>query len=68
MKWNESKNLVNLTMCDRDLAVCNTSKCEEEKTKEEISKNGDVNLTTEANIKLIDQRVLSDKSPKLRNS
>lgn len=55
-------------MCDRDLAVCNTSKCEEEKTKEEISKNGDVNLTTEANIKLIDQRVLSDKSPKLRNS
>lgn len=49
-------------MCDRDLAVCNTSKCEEEKTKEEISKNGDVNLTTEVNITLIDQRVLTDKT------
>lgn len=54
MKWNESKKLVNLTMCDRDLVVCNTSKCEEEKTKEENSKNADVNLTTEANRTVID--------------
>lgn len=54
LKWNESKNLVNLTMCDRDLVVCNTSKCEEEKTKEENSKNVDVNLTTEANRTVID--------------
>lgn len=54
-KKNESKNLVekcneskNVTR-DRDLAVRNTSKCEEEKTKGENGKNSAINLTAETN-------------------
>ena len=47
-KENESKDLVNV-MGDRELAVGNTSKCEEEKIKGENGKNAPLNLTTEAN-------------------
>ena len=45
-KKNKWKDLVN-AMDDRELAVGNTSKCREEKTKGEKGKNAAVNLTTE---------------------
>ena len=61
------KNLVNVTG-DRDLAVDNTSKCEEEKTKSENGKNAALSLTPEANRTLIDQKTSSDKNSNLRNS
>ena len=54
-KKNESKNSVNVTG-DPDLAVGNASKCEEEKAKGENGKNASVNLTTEANRTVVDQK------------
>ena len=64
---NELKNLVNVT-CDRDLAVGITLRCQEEKTKGGTGKNAAVNLSTESNRKLTDQKTCSDKNSNLRNS
>ena len=66
-KKNESKDLVTV-IGDRDLAVGNTSECEEEKIKGENGKNAAINLITEANRTLIDQRTCLDKNSNLRNS
>ena len=66
-KRNKSKDLVN-EIGDRDLAVGNTPKCEEEKIKGENCKNVAVNLTTEANRTLTDQKACLDKNSNLRNS
>ena len=65
-KTNESKNLVKV-IGDHDLAVGNTSECEEEKIKVEYGTNA-VNLITEANRTLIDQKTCLDKNSNLRNS
>ena len=65
-KTNESKNLVKV-IGDHDLAVGNTSECEEEKIKVENGTNA-VNLITEANRTLIDQKTCLDKNSNLRNS
>ena len=46
----------------------NTSECEEEKFKVENGTNAAVNLTTEANRTLIDQKTCLDKNSNLRNS
>ena len=46
----------------------NTSKCDEEKLKGENGKNADVNLRTERNRSLIDQKACLDKNSNLRNS
>ena len=54
------KNLVN-ARCDRDLTLRNTSKCDEEKTEDENGQNNAINLTTETNITLIDQKACLDK-------
>ena len=54
-KKNESKNSVNAAG-DPDLAVGNASKCEEEKAKGENGKNAAVNLTTEANRTVVEQK------------
>ena len=45
-----------------------TSKCEEEKLKGENGKNAAVDLRTERNRSLIDQKVCLDKNSNLRNS
>ena len=45
----------------------NTSKYDDEKTKGENGKNATVNLTTEANRTLIDQKACLDESSNLRN-
>ena len=46
----------------------NTSKCDEEKLKGENGKNADVNLRTERNRSLTDQKACLDKNSNLRNS
>ena len=66
-KMNELKNLVNET-CDRDMAVGDTPKYEEEKVKGENGKNTAVNLTTEANRTLTYQKACLDKNSNFRNS
>ena len=73
-KKNESKDLVNETG-NCDLAVGNMSKCEEEKIGEkgdndkgENDKNVAVNLSTEVNRTLTDQKTCLDKNSNLRNS
>ena len=66
-KKKESKDLVN-EIGGRDLAVGNTPKCEEEKIKGENCKNVAVNLTTEANRTLTDQKACLVKNSNLRNS
>ena len=66
-KTNESKDLVKV-IGDHDLAVGNTSECEEEKIKVENGTNAAVNLRTEANRTLIDQKTCLDKNSNLRNS
>ena len=66
-KKNESKDLVNETG-DHDLAVGNKPKCEEEKINGENGKNAAINLTTEANRTLTDQKACLYKNFNLRNS
>ena len=66
-KRNKSKDLVN-EIGDRDLAVGNSPKCEEEKIKGDNGKNAAVNVTTEANRTLTDQKACLDKNSNLRNS
>ena len=46
----------------------NTSKCDEEKLKGENGKNAAVNLRTERNRSLTDQKACLDKNSNLRNS
>ena len=62
-KRNKSKDLVN-EIGDRDLAVGNTPKCEEEKIKGDNGQNAAVNVTTEANRTLTDQKAYLDKNSK----
>ena len=65
-KMNELKDSVN-EISDRDLAVGNTPKCKKEKIKGENGKNTAVNLTTEANRTLTDQKACLDKNSNLIN-
>ena len=65
-KKNESKDLVNETG-NCDLAVGGMSKYEEEKVKGENGKNVAVNLTTEVNRTLTDQKTCLDKNSNLRS-
>ena len=65
-KKNESKDLVNETG-NCDLAVGSMSKYEEEKVKGENGKNVAVNLTTEVNRTLTDQKTCLDKNSNLRS-
>ena len=60
---NKWKDLVNATG-DRELAVGNTTKCREEKTKDGKGKNAAVNLTTENQKK---QKACVDMKSNLRN-
>ena len=63
LKKNELKVLVNETV-NCDLAVGNMSKCKEEKIKGENGKDVAVNLTTEVNRTLTDQKTCLDKNSK----
>ena len=63
---NELKDSVN-KIGDRDRAVSNTLKCEEEKFKGDNCKNAAVNLTTETNRILTDQKACLDKNSNLRD-
>ena len=60
-KKNESKNLAYVTE-DRDLTVGNTLKCKKKKTEGQNDKNATVNLTTEANRTVTDQKLCLNKN------
>ena len=66
LKKNEWKNLVYVTD-DRDLAVGNRLKCKK-KTKGQNCGNAAVNLTTQANRTVIDQKLCFGKNSNLSKS
>ena len=66
-KKNELKDLVNV-ICDRDLLVGNTSKCNQEKIEGGNGMTAAVNLTTETNRTLTDRNACLHKNSNLRSS